>query len=85
MKRMNVMYRVNSSKFLIEVMPDGSVMIWDSELESALSGYASGADPLAPRPPSPIVASGLTEEEAFGWLMGALRLDREYIPVTRIQ
>jgi len=79
------MYRVNSSKFLIEVMPDGSVMIWDSELESALSGYASGADPLAPHPPSPIVASGLTEEEAFDWLMEALRLERAYIPVTRIQ
>ena len=85
MKRMNVMYRVNSSKFLLEIMPDGSVMIWDSELESALSGYVNGADPLAPHPPSPIVASGLTEEEAFDWLMEALRLERAYIPVTRIQ
>ena len=80
---MNVMYRVNSSKFLIEVIPDGSVMIWDSELESALSDRVM--DPLAPHPPSPIVASGLTEEEAFDWLMEALRLERAYIPVTRIQ
>ena len=82
---MNVMYRVNSSKFLLEVMPDGSVTIWNSELEDALSDYVNGADPLAPHPPSPIVASGLTEEEVFDWLMKMLELDRAYIPVTRIQ
>ena len=82
---MNVMYRVNSSKFLIEVMPDGSVMIWDTELEDGLADYVNGADPLAPRPPSPIVASELTEEEAFDWLVEALGLEREYVPVTRIQ
>ena len=85
MKNMNVMYEVNNSKFLLEVMPDGSVMFWDSELEDTLSDYVDRADPLAPHPPSPIVASGLTEEQAFDWLMEALGLEREYIPVTRIQ
>ncbi len=83
---MNSMYRVNHSRFVLEVIPDdGTVIIWDIDLEDALANYINGADPLAPYPPSSIVASGLTEEEAFDWLMETLRLEREYIPVTRIQ
>jgi len=79
------MYEVNESKYLLEIEPDGTVTIWDQELEEGLVGYVNGADPLAPHPPSPIVASGLTEEEAFEWLMKALGLEYPYVPVTRIQ
>ena len=80
-----MMYEVNESKYLLEIEPDGTVTIWDQELEEGLVGYVDGADPLAPRPPSPIVASGLTEEEAFDWLVEALGLERPFVPVTRVQ
>ncbi len=82
----NRMYSVNgSNRFVLEVVPDSSVIIWDTEIEAALQDLPNGIGPLLARAPSPIIASGLTQEEAFDWLMEELRLDREFIPVTRIQ
>lgn len=78
-----VIFQVNNSKYLLEILPDGLVTIWDTELESATLEWESCEEmPNGILPPSPIVAAGLTEEEAFNWL--AERLG-PHVPVTRIQ
>lgn len=81
----NYMYTVNGSKYAIELLPDRSVIIWDTELEEALVDYVDRGNPLAPHPPSPIVASGLTETEAHDWLMEKLHPEYPCLPVTRVQ
>ena len=82
---MNPMHRINGSHFVIESLDDGSVIVWDMKLERALDEWIDQGMPMETRPPFPIVASGLSEEEAFDWLMEKLGLEVEYIPLTRIQ
>ena len=79
-------FRVNGSRFLVELSLEKSVTIWDTELEEAALEWGGCEEiPNGIYPPSPIVAEGLTEEEAFDWLMEALGLEYAYIPVTRVQ
>lgn len=82
---MNKMFRVNHSRFIIEQCEDGSVIIWDAALEDALDEWVRQGMPMEVRPPFPIVAQGMTEEEAFDWLVEEMGLERAYMPVTRIQ
>ena len=77
-------FRVNGTKYLLEVR-GGLCTIWDTEIESASLDWGSCEEmPNGVFPPSPVVAEGLTEEEAFDWLMEALGLDRAFIPMTRV-
>lgn len=81
----NSMFRVNDSPFVIELLPDGDVVIWDANASEALDEWVMRGMPMEMRPPFPIVAQGMTEEEAFDWLAEEMGLERPYVPVTRIQ
>lgn len=82
---MSRMYRVNNSPFVLELLPGGEVLVWDANRAEDLDEWVLQGMPMEMRPPFPLVAQGLTEEEAFDWLVEELGLERPYIPVTRIQ
>ena len=81
----NAMFRVNGSQFVLELLPDGEVLIWDTNKESAFDEWVIQGMPREMRPPYPLAASLGSEQEAFDWLEEELGLERPFIPVTRIQ
>jgi len=68
---------VGGSRFLLFLLEDGTASIWDND-------YINTADPLALHPPSPIVATRLTVEEAIDWITEALGVDRAHLPIKMI-
>ena len=65
-----MIFRVNGSRYLLEMEEDKRVTVWhDGEGEEP--GY--------------IIIDDLSEEEAFDWLAEVLRVESQYIPVTRVE